>query len=281
MTLLPTPEMPATTVVLPRKYPPFSDVIEAGNAGGHAGRRIVGGRPITFHRAGGLDAAIYLNAMTIDNPEGVTSHLEIMAARLHDLDRSDRRARLVLHPQTDDGIGDRFFRQRGRVAASEGAGLHGQDGGQVFTLQPFDQQMERLPVLLPVDLAEDARPTPSTKMRRAPISAASSRSRLSACCSSWRNTCRVVKTILSEPLLLERREIPSQPRRVAHEFVRRHLEQHDQAGLAELARPPVDELNAERGLSGSDRAFQEDHVAAWNSHSQDGIEPGYSSLDRI
>src|SRR5437016_3617302 len=49
----------------------------------------------------------------------------------------------------------------------------------------------------PVD--SGSRTRPSTKIRRAPISAASARSGLSACCSSWWKSCRVVKISFNRP----------------------------------------------------------------------------------
>ena len=117
-------------------------------------------------------------------------------------------------------------------------------------------------------------------MRRAPILAASSRNRLSACCSSCRNTCRVVKMILSLLLALQRRQVPPEPRRVAHELVGRDLEQHDDAGLVELAGAAIDELGAQRRLAGADRAFQQNDVAARNPAREDGIEPAIPVLTR-
>ena len=55
----------------------------------------------------------------------------------------------------------------------------------------------------------------------------------------------------------------------------------DDARLVELAGAVIDEFDTHRGLAGTDGTFDENHVAPGNAASQDGIEPGYSSLDRI
>ena len=82
-------------------------------------------------------------------------------------------------------------------------------------------------------------------------------------------------------LVLQRRNVPPEPRRIAHEFVRRNLEQHDNARLVEQGGAAIDELDAERRLPAPDRAFQERDVAARDPLRQDGIEPAIPVLTKL
>src|SRR5207244_12761074 len=64
------------------------------------------------------------------------------------------------------------------------------------------------------------------------------------------------------PLPLERWEIPAQLRGIAHHLLRRDLEEHDKAGLVELACPAIDELDPHGGLACPDGPFNQSDVAS-------------------
>ena len=66
-------------------------------------------------------------------------------------------------------------------------------------------------------------------------------------------------------LALERREIPPEARRIAHESVGRDFEQHDDAGFAQHAGAPIDDLDAHRRLAGANPAFQKNDIAPRNA----------------
>jgi hypothetical protein len=86
---------------------------------------------------------------------------------------------------------------------------------------------------------------------------------------------------LQSPASLELMQVPAQAGRVARELVGRNLEQNDHPGLIELAGAAIDHFDAKRGLAGSDGAFQQDDVAAWNAASQDGIQSGDSGPNQV
>ena len=77
---------------------------------------------------------------------------------------------------------------------------------------------------------------------------------------------------LHSPLPLERWEIPAQLRGIAHHLLRRDLEEHDKAGLVELACPAIDELDPHGGLACPDGPFNQSDVASRDAPFQDRIQ---------
>ena len=74
------------------------------------------------------------------------------------------------------------------------------------------------------------------------------------------------------PLPLQRGEIPAQLRGIAHHLFRRDLEEHDKAGLVELACPAIDELDPHGGLACPDGPFNQSDVASRDAPFQDRIQ---------
>ena len=89
--------------------------VEAGHAGGDARRRIER-RGLVAALPRRLHPPIHLDAAAIDDPERMPAHLEIVAARLDDLERPHRGAGHLFHPQPDDRVGNGFFGQRRPLA---------------------------------------------------------------------------------------------------------------------------------------------------------------------
>lgn len=56
-----------------------------------------------------LNTPVNLEAVTVDDPKSVASHLMGLAARFNNFKRSDDGALIILHPQPDHAIGDGFF----------------------------------------------------------------------------------------------------------------------------------------------------------------------------
>src|SRR5439155_19018640 len=111
-------------------------LVEPGNAGRHPRRRIERRRPIAALRARRLDAPVHLDALSVDDPEGMAAHLITVPARFHDLDRSSRRALDVLHPEPDDRIGDRFFVQQDGPTAVQRYRLNARTAGRFPPCRP-------------------------------------------------------------------------------------------------------------------------------------------------
>ena len=82
-------------------------------------------------------------------------------------------------------------------------------------------------------------------------------------------------------LALERREIPPEARRVAHEPVGRDFEQDDEARLSEHGGAAIDELDPHRRLAGADPAFQKGDIAPRDTRCEDDVEPADACFDEI
>ena len=197
--------------------------------------------------------------------------------------RPHRGAGHLFHPQPDDRVGNGFFGQRYPPLIGERRRLHRENGGEILALQPFGEEVEGVPGLHTRDAPGDtghARHTvhedaSGTDVRR----------------FFEQQAVRLLQ-FLGEHLpgreddfefarALECRKIPSQLRRIADDFVRRHLEQDDDARLVELRGATIDELDPQRRLARADRALEENEIAARNSACQDGIQPGDTCLDQI
>ena len=207
-------------------------------------------------------------------PQGI-----LVAARLHDLERPQHRALNRLDTDPQNRVGDELFGARGppprrRTSIPTPASPSGSRGA---TPRPGDGT----PREGPGRRAPTCRTRPSTKMRRAPISAASARSGLSACSSPCWKSCRVVNTILSRPARSSSAQIPPEERGVANELVGGDFEQDDHARLVELARTAIHELDPERGLARPRRARHHDDVPARNAAEKNVVEPFDPCLDEV
>ena len=86
---------------------------------------------------------------------------------------------------------------------------------------------------------------------------------------------------LEPPLPLELGQVPAEQRRVADELVGRHLEEHDEAGLAELGGAPVDELHPQGRLPRPGPALHQDDAATQETAGQDVVQPCDAGRDEI
>src|SRR6185369_17258787 len=86
---------------------------------------------------------------------------------------------------------------------------------------------------------------------------------------------------LEPALALELGQIPAEQRRIANELVGRHLEEHDEAGLAELGGAPVDELHPQGRLPRPGPALHQDDAATQESAGQDVVQPRDASRDEV
>ena len=212
------------------------------------------------------------------------ARLKSVAARLDDLNRPQRGAGHLFHPQPDDRVGNGFFGQSQRVLLiAERRRVQREDRGEILALQPLGEDVKGIP-----NLHRPAVPNDTDHARHAVHEDAS---------GAYLRRLFEEQTICPLQLLrehlagreddfefvsvLERREIPPQTRRIADELIGRHLEQDDDAGLVELTGATIDELDAQRRLARPDRAFEKNEVAARNSVCQDGIQPANTCLDQI
>ena len=210
----------------------------------------------------------------------MAAHLIIVPARFHDLDRSNRRALDVLHPEPDDRIGDRLLVQRDGLTAVQRDRLEGHDGGQVLALQALDQDLESLARILPGALRQQA----GDAVDEDPLGADL--------------VCFVDEEAVGLPQFLPedfaRREndlellaafqlcqVPAETGGVAHQLVGRYLEHHDDAGFAELLGAAVHELHPHRGLAGADLSLDQGDIAARNSAGKNPVEPADAGSDTL
>src|SRR5262249_32308523 len=107
-------------------------------------RRVEGAGKITARPPRRLYSTIHFDALTIDDAERMPPHLKILSARLDNLDRPNCCARHSLHSQTNDGVGDGLFGKRRGTVFAEGACFKGENRGEVFALQSFDEDMKGL-----------------------------------------------------------------------------------------------------------------------------------------
>ena len=254
--------------------------IEAGSAGGHAGRGIEGGGVLAARPAGGLHPPVDLDALTIDDPERVPAHLKVVPARLDDLDRPHRGAEPLFHSQPDDRVGNRFFGQRDLTVPVDRTRFDREHGGEVLPLQRFGEDVKGVATLHTAGGAGGARHAVHVDAAGADL-----RRRLEEQTVGLLQllpeylACREDDFELA--LRLERAEIPPETRRIANEPVGGDFEQDDDAGFVELGGAAIDELDAHRRLAGADAAFQENDIAPRNPRCEDDIEPADSCLDEI
>ena len=86
---------------------------------------------------------------------------------------------------------------------------------------------------------------------------------------------------LEPALALERGQVPAEERRIANELVGGDLEEHDDPGLVELGRAPVDELHAQGRLPRPGGALDQHDAAAQETAGQDVIQPRDAGLDEV
>src|SRR4030095_7684311 len=86
---------------------------------------------------------------------------------------------------------------------------------------------------------------------------------------------------LEPALALERGQVPAEERRIANELVGGDLEEHDDPGLAELGRAPVDELHPQSRLPRPGCALDEYDAAAAETTGHDFIQPRDAGLDEV
>ena len=86
---------------------------------------------------------------------------------------------------------------------------------------------------------------------------------------------------LEAALALERGQVPAEERRIANELVGGDLEEHDDPGLVELGRAPVDELHPQGRLPRPGGALDQHDAAAQETAGQDVIQPRDAGLDEV
>ena len=155
--------------------------------------------------------------------------------------------------------------------------LEGQDRGQVLALQTLDQDMKRL--------AGIVRGT-GRKQGRAVDEDATGADLVRL---GHEKAVRLLQLLLEDLargvndlqllVALQRRQVPAETGGVARQLVGRHLEHHDDAGLAELLDAAIDEFRAHRSLAGADLAFDQDNIPKRNSARKNRVEPADAGLD--
>jgi hypothetical protein len=237
--------------------------VEAGRAGGDARGRVERGGLVAACTAWGLHPPVHLEAPAIDDPERVPAHLKVVPARLDDLDRPHRGAEPLFHPQPDDRVRYRFFRQCAATAFIYRRRFDREGGREVLALQPCDEHVKGVAKLRTAECGRSAGDAihvdaPRTDLRSLLEEQTVGLLQLLA----EHLACR--EDDFQFVLTLERREIPSKARRIAHKSVWRDFEQDDDAGFSEHAGAAIDELDAQRRLAGADPAFQKNDIAPRN-----------------
>ena len=280
MTLLPTPEIPATTVVAAVEETAVDD---RSSPGCRSDARSPGSKldfPFAARRPRRLHPAIDLDPAAVDDPEGLcrpiwkscprdfTTSIERNAARL-----------IVLDREPDHRVGDRLLGHRGaspplveRDASTASMAV------RLSRWKPCHQEME------------DVSGRPARRARSRDDSVDEHPPRADRRRLLEEEAVRLLHLLLEDlargeddlqPVLaLELRQVPAESRRVARQLVGRHLEQDDEAGLVELAGATIDELHAQSRLPGADAAFDQDDVAARDAAIEDAVEPGDPGLNQ-
>ena len=254
--------------------------VEPGNAGRHPCRCIECGSPVAARRSRCLDAPVHLDSLAVDYPHRVAAHLEVVSARLHDLNRASRRALDVFLPEPDARIRDRFLEPRGKFPFHQHLRIEGQHRRQAFALQALDQDVKRLTGILHRIGGEqgagavDENPPGADLVRFLQEQAVRLLHFLPE---------DIARGIDDFQFLafFQGRKIPAEPGRVARQLVGRDFEHHDDAGLAELRDAAIDEFHADRRFSGADRAFDQDDVPARNAAGQDLVKPADAGFDAL
>ena len=187
-----------------------------------------------------------------------------MPARLDDLDRPHRGAEPLFHSQPDDCVGYRFFGQRALHVRVDRTRFDREDRCEVFALQPFDEDVKGVAQLRTAHGAGGAGHAVHVNAAGADLRSLLQEETVGLLqLLPEHRACRENDSELT--IAFESRKIPSKARRIAHESVRRDLEQDDDAGFSERRDAAIDELDAHRRLAGADPAFQQNDVATRNT----------------
>lgn len=243
--------------------------VEPVDSGGDTAGEVSGASLCPPRRVHGLRSAVDLQTAPVDDAEGVHAHHVLLAARFHDLEGPDHGAPHGFPAQADDRVRDEVFGRRPHAGSVRGR-LESEDGGHALAVKPLDEHVEQLAPLA-VAVASHARQAVDEDASGIHPGRLGQQKAIGLLNLFLEDVPRGGDDLQSA-LRFQLSEVPAEQRRVTHQLLRGHLERGDDSRLAEFPRAPIDEFQAERGLSRARCPRDDDHVASWYPPVEDTVE---------
>ena len=234
-----------------------------------------------------LDAAEQFQPLAIVDLQGVLAGYIILAAALDDFDAAIAPPVFQRPVQLDHGIGKKTGRFQTQLRIRDDSRLVRQHGGQVFTVQAFDDLLQQFAVRTSAEQWHQTAVSGSVAQQSNAVDKDAFGAHFERGLEQQAigrphlliQHFGTGKDDLQLLLLLQFMKVPAEGGCVADEFVRAGFKHHNDAGLVKLGDSPIDELHAEQSLAAARRTLHQDHIGSGNTAHQDGIEAGDTGLD--